>query len=225
MPNYEIPTEKDVMDFGSEHNPAVWNKHRARLSNPSDLDAVLERCRANTKLSRRHVFAMAETKSEWGVIAAVIWGFPRGSMPGGKWEAFADAFEGSTQFASELAGLRANPAPGTVAIEKLNRLVKGLNFATTTKIAYFARLDFREGPALIYDKNVIDAIVSSATSMADRFPRTKFLLRSSNSYSNVVSSYGSYVEEASALAKLHDTTPDAIEVALFRSAVRPGTWA
>jgi hypothetical protein len=86
MTEYEFPTRDEVMGFGSAHNAAVWTKHRLRLADPSNLDAVLRACQsANQKLSRRQVFEMADTNPEWGVIAAVVWGFPRGSMPGGKW--------------------------------------------------------------------------------------------------------------------------------------------
>jgi hypothetical protein len=214
------------MNFGSEHNPSVWKKHRARLADPSQLDAVLQRCRTESgKLSRQDVFDLAETKPELGVIAAIVWGFPRGGRPGGQWMSFAEAFDASKRFADVLSTLQALASPATEAIEQLNQLLKGVGFATTTKIAYFAGISFREGPALIYDANVIKAITAAGSRWAEAFPRTRSILGSSNFYPKATRSYGSYIEEASALATRLRTTPNVIEVALFRTAARPGVWS
>lgn len=226
MDEFDFPTREDVLGFGSEHNPAVWSKHKAHLADPSDLVAVLEKFRSTgAKLSRQHVFEIADTKPEWGVISAIVWGFPRGSMPGGKWLAFAKAIELSTQFADALTGFKATSPPATMALVRLNSLVPGLGFATTTKMAYFARLNLQEGPALIYDANVIKAIIDPSKGWGSVFPRTRSLLGSSGSHAKGVLSYSSYIEEAAALAAKHKTTPEAVEVALFRSAARPGTWS
>ncbi|WP_342712881.1 hypothetical protein AAFG13_18160 [Bradyrhizobium sp. B124] len=159
------------------------------------------------------------------MIASIVWGFPRGSMPGGKWLGFANAFESSSQFAEVLAGFRTTPQSATTTIARLNNLVTGLGFATTTKMAYFARLTFREGPALIFDANVIKAIIDPLTPWGGAFPKTRSLLGSTNFHAKGVLSYSCYVEEASILARLHNATPDVIEVALFRSAARAGTWS
>jgi hypothetical protein len=113
MPLFELPTVEDVFGFGSEHNPAVWAKHRQRLSNSADLEAVSQKCQTpNRKVSQRQVFEMANAKPEWGVIASIVWGFPRGSMPGGTWLGFANAFESSSQFADTIAGFRGNASSG-----------------------------------------------------------------------------------------------------------------
>jgi hypothetical protein len=226
MTEYKFPTPDEVMGFGSAHNAAVWAKHRQHLSDPSGLDAVLRACQSpSQKLSRRQVFEIADANPEWGVIAAVVWGFPRGSMPGGKWLSFANAFESSLRFAEVLAEFRANTTSATTAIARLNNLVGGLGFATTTKMAYFARLVFQEGPSLIFDANVIKAIVDPSGPWETFFPRTKSMLGSTNLHAKGVLSYSSYVEESAALAKLHNTTPDVIEVALFRFVARAGSWS
>lgn len=226
MDEFDFPTSEDVLGFGSEHNPAVWGKHKAHLADPSDLVAVLEKCRSNgAKLSRQHVFEMADTKPEWGVIGAIVWGFPRGSMPGGKWLAFAKAIELSKQFADALDGFKVAPQSATTVVMQLNNLVPGLGFATTTKIAYFARLVLQEGPALIYDANVIKAITDPSKGWDRVFPKTRSLLGTSGSHAKGVLSYSSYIEEAAALAAKRNTTPEVVEVALFRSATRAGTWS
>jgi hypothetical protein len=226
MEEFDFPTQEEVLGFGSGHNPAVWSKHKAHLANSSDLLAVLEKCRSNSgKLSRRHVFEMADAKPEWGVIGAIVWGFPRGSMPGGKWLAFAKAIELSTQFADTLAGFKDASPSAIKAVVQLNSLVAGLGFATTTKMAYFARLNLQEGPALIYDANVIKAITDPSKGWDRVFPKTRLILGPTGSHAKGVLSYSSYIEEAAALAVKHNTTPEIVEVALFRSVARAGTWS
>jgi hypothetical protein len=83
-------------------------------------------------LSRQHVFNIAKRSPELGVIAAIVWGFPRGAQPGGRWMSFAQAFDASKRFADLLADLKALARPATAAIDALSQLVKGINFATTT---------------------------------------------------------------------------------------------
>ncbi|SDG59923.1 hypothetical protein SAMN05216338_1001862 [Bradyrhizobium sp. Rc2d] len=222
----QLPTVAEMMGFGSSHNPKVWEKHRALVRDPFPLDSVLQSCQSKSgKLTRHRVFEIARAKPEFGVIAAIVWGFPRGGRPGGQWISFAHAFDAAQRFMEVLAELSAHAAPATQAIERLNQLVAGVGFASTTKIAYFARVSFREGPALIYDANVIKAITSAKDSLAGAFPRTRSILGSSNFYPKATRSYGSYIEEASALAAHLQTTPEVIELALFRSAARPGMWS
>ncbi|MEY9741222.1 hypothetical protein ABIF65_000596 [Bradyrhizobium japonicum] len=222
----QFPTVTEMMSFGSEHNAKVWQKHRALMKDPSLLESVLQHCQSKTgKLSRHHVFEIASTKPELGVIAAIVWGFPRGGTPGGRWKSFAHAFDAALRFVELLAKFAAFATHATQAIEQLNQLVAGVGFATTTKIAYFAKTSFHEGPALIYDANVIKAITAAKNPFTDAFPKTRSILGSSNFYPKATRSYGTYIEEASALAAHLQTTPDVIELALFRSAARPGIWS
>jgi hypothetical protein len=222
----QLPTVLEMMSFGSEHNAKVWQKHRALMKDPSLLENVLQHCQSRTgKLSRHDVFEIASVKPELGVIAAIVWGFPRGGTPGGRWKSFAYAFDASLRFVEVLAKFATFATHASQAIEQLNQLVAGIGFATTTKIAYFAKTGFHEGPALIYDANVINAITGPKNPLADAFPRTRSILGSSNFYPKATRSYGSYIEEASALAAHLQTTPDVIELALFRSTVRSGIWS
>jgi hypothetical protein len=225
MPVPELPSLADVMSFGSAHNPTVWMKHRAILPDPSRLDAVLEICHSKTgKLSRQHVFDIADDDASLGVIASIVWGFPRGGRPGGKWMSFAEAFEASPLFAEVLARLKTTAIPATEGIGQLNRVIRGIGFATTSKMAYFARLVFSEGPALIYDANVIKAITAPKSQWADAFSGTRSALGTRNFYPKATPSYGNYVCEASTYAARRNTVPDVVEVALFRETARPGVW-
>lgn len=221
----EVPTEDEVLSFGSAHNPAVWAKHRVVLADPSSLDAVLRLLRSKSgKVSRRDVFSIVDANIDYVVIAAIVWGFPRGSRPGGDWKSFATAFEDTSRFVSELNRLRTSHVSGLEGIARLNQLVSGIGYATTTKMAYFSRITFREGPALILDSNVIKAITASSR-WAKEFARTRALLGSSNVNSKALAAYGIYVEEAASCAARMGVLPHAIELALFRDAVRPGSWS
>ena len=114
---------------------------------------------------------------------------------------------------------KANPKPSASdALKRLNDVQKGLGFATTSKIAYFCGLEFDEGPALTYDKNVIDAIRNDVD--CGNFKNTRFHLGKGKAfYHRGVTSYGSHIQEAKQLADRWKVCPDQIEAALFRSRV------
>ncbi|MGJ5036708.1 hypothetical protein ACQR13_21600 [Bradyrhizobium sp. HKCCYLRH3059] len=224
--NADIPADKDVLSFGSAHNPAVWEKHRSLLSDPPGLDAVLQVIRSKAgKVSRGDIFHIVDANSKLAAIAAIVWGFPRGSRPGGDWKSFAHAFEVSSQFVVLLEELRGSLVPGSEGIARLNEIVAGVGYATTTKIAYFSRIVFREGPALILDSNVIKAITAPNSRWTANFPRTRAILGSSNFNSKALTSYGVYIEEAARCAARMGALPHSVELALFREAVRPGSWS
>jgi hypothetical protein len=68
----QILSEDEVLGFGSEHNPAVWSKHRTMLADPSGLDEVLDSLRSNSKVSRRAVFDIVDANSKLAVIASTL---------------------------------------------------------------------------------------------------------------------------------------------------------
>jgi len=82
--------------FGAPHSSKVWDKHLEHLAvaghDISPIRHVLKEAASKAKLTRRQVFTLADTDPSVGVAAAIIWGFPRGGLPGGKWRPFAEAF-------------------------------------------------------------------------------------------------------------------------------------
>jgi hypothetical protein len=67
MHDPHLPTAAEMLNFGSEHNPKVWSKHRSHLTDPSRPDAVLKMCQPRSgKLSRQHVFDIAGRDSALG---------------------------------------------------------------------------------------------------------------------------------------------------------------
>jgi hypothetical protein len=223
MQNLKIPDRSQVKKLGAAHNPLVWRKHYESLSEgPSKhlLRDVLNDCeKVKDCLSRAQVTAFSQRNLQAGVMASVIWGFPKGSLPGGVWKNLAYVFERSDRYAETLRAMKAEPnlsaAPG---IQLLNKITEGVGFATTSKIAYFAQIRFSEGDALIYDRNVMLAIKDET--WCGQFTKTrKHIGKSEQFYSRGVPTYGSFIQEASLLAYESNCDSDQIEAALFLAKV------
>lgn len=46
MSGISVPTREQVLEFGSKHNPVVWDKHGRALGNSELLNQVLDDCSA-----------------------------------------------------------------------------------------------------------------------------------------------------------------------------------
>jgi hypothetical protein len=204
------------------HNSRVWNKHREALAQCDAgagaamraLDAAQGRC--GFKLTRQDVFDIASQDTAAGVAAAIIWGFPKGGLRG-RWQPFAQAFARADCYAQEIEQMRsaAVPIPASDALTRLNAIQPGVGFATTSKIAYFARLPVTEGRSLIYDSNVILAIKGGSGTI---FSRTRAALGAGTAfYHRGTPSYGCFIAEAEQLGTERGIAPEQIETALFLS--------
>lgn len=209
----------DILQFATDESFRLknWIKHRndERHGSPydyaSDYDA-LDGQRFTRAVVFDH-FAASDTK---GVISTIKWGYPKGSLPGGGWHAFSDAFR-SSSFGEALTALRAMPRSANETVATLNRCVKGVGTATTTKIAYFARLMTNEGPCLIYDSMVRRAIAHSAE---PEFANLKATLNRSKrdlTPSHQEGTYGLYITSVIAAANRRGVTPEVVELDLFTS--------
>ena|ERR1700676_3726065 len=102
-------------------------------------------------------------------------------------------------------------------------LCRGFGENRSMTILYKSSLDnviFAEGPALIYDNNVMKAIQNDI--WKGEFSKTKENIGSSkNLHQRGVQSYGLYLSEAKQLADRLKVNSDQIELALFRSQVNP----
>ncbi len=221
-----IPSPADVSDSVTDlvFRTANWLKHREdpRHSGPyghaddfADLDG-----RAFT---RSRVFSDFEKSDQRGVVSSIKWGFPRGGRPGGVWKPFSDAFR-STSHAAAIAELRLRPLPAADLIRMLNVVVMGVGTATTSKMAYFARLKATDaGECLIYDSLVRRAIRDSDDPdiVHDAaFEPFKKLLRSKRrdlTPPEQEASYGLYITAVRASAETRGIAPDQLELALFRA--------
>lgn len=224
-----IPDMVRMLSFGARHNPDVWDKHRKEVPNCPALAAALCAAGAQEKFQRRHVFAVAGRDTAAGAIAAMVWGFPRGG-PRGQHQGFVKAFRTIDSYARILDDARAHRRAANETLFAMNEIVSGVGFATTTKMMYFAGLQFHEGNALIFDRNVIEAIRETSGKWSRFFPRTREALGSTHHwYGRASKAYGAFVREASDLAAVRSAASDAIcsaqiETALFLAKAPKGTW-
>lgn len=230
--SHSFPSQIDVAEFGSRHNPANWEKHVEFVSRNGGsgelVREVLDHCAevSARKLTRQHVFNIGALDPAKGVIAAIVWGFPKGGRPGGQYKAFASVFCQAQRFADEIDKIkRDGDTSAFEALNRLNNLQPGIGFATTSKLAYFARLEFQGMQALIYDANVINAIKDNV--LPGEFPSTRKILGSNKAfYHRAMPSYATFIEEANALAIRIGADPDQIEAKLFIAKANPGSgWS
>lgn len=146
----DLPPRDDVLGLGARHNPAVWIKHRNLIGDAVAANAAvraLDAARAfgGARLPRRFVLALAAVDPEAGVVASLVWGFPKGG-PQGRWRSFAEAFRRADRYAGILADIRSARAKVAArdALDRLNAVQPGVGFASTSKIAYFAGLPLAE---------------------------------------------------------------------------------
>lgn len=209
----------DILQFATDESFRLknWRKHRdderhgAPYQHATDYDAL-----DGQRFTRAIVFEHFDASDLKGVISTIKWGYPKGSLPGGSWHAFSDAFR-SSSFSDALNSLRAQPRSANETVETLNKCVKGVGTATTTKIAYFARLTTNEGPCLIYDSMVRRAIAHSAepefADLRAKLNRSKRDL----TLGQQERTYGAYITGVIGVAKRRGVTPEVVELDLFMS--------
>jgi hypothetical protein len=226
-----IPSKDDVLMFGSNHNPNNWKKYKRLIRDDRAFDRVLSAAQSKPKFTRGQVFNLAKANPAQGAIGSVVWGFPRGSRPGGAYQSFASAFDQIDKFVDALVALKGKHLPASECLQTMNTLHVGIGFATTTKMLYFASIEFGEGPALIYDANVIRALQDDQGKWSVDFPLTRAAFGSGFAYSKAVRSYGSFIQEAKELAARESVLrnelvePVQIETALFLEKAKAGLWS
>ncbi len=222
----EIPSRTDVTCSVTDDVFKIknWAKHRDHYSEPYPFADAFDDLDGG-QFTRSRVFADFTHSDQRGVISSIKWGYPRGGRPGGMWKAFSDAFR-STAHADAIGEIRSTSLSGTNLIRKLNGLASGVGTATTSKIAYFAKLRCEEGDCLIYDSMVRRALKFSADpdiaedsdlqGIRDAVVRRKRDL----SPPEQEETYGLYVANLIASAARRNVDPDQLELALFREGRR-----
>jgi hypothetical protein len=213
-----IPSPVEVLAMGRPHNPSNWENHLRyvkAVGDPGPLLAVLRYAdQFRTKFTRQHVFDIADKDDAAGAVAAVVWGFPSGGRPGGFYKSFAALFGKAVALESLISEIRSSAGGDPqVALSRLSLGQPGIGFATTSKVAYFARLAWRGQSALIYDRNVIDAVIDHS----DVFMSTASQVGSGRSHGRCALAYSSFISEAHFQASHLDAQASQIEAALFVS--------
>lgn len=205
-------TRDELMEFPTKISSNVWLKHAGHMPESARLTRVLSHLEG--RVSRKQIFELSDRDLADGVIAATIWGFPRGSYPGGKWRPLAQVFENCHAYASVLKRLKQQNKSAAIGITLLNNVTPGVGFATTTKFAYFSKLTFLEGAAIIFDRQVMTSLQQGIHE--NEFSNTKTLIGPrADFYGNGVLAYGDYLREASAYARSQNRHSDEIEAELF----------
>jgi hypothetical protein len=136
---------------GNQFNPAVWD---------ADMPFMEELRAIEGSLLRYHVRDAFQHSTHKGVIYSLVWGYPQGKtygMEDSKKENLKSAMRDPDLIVDMVDALRRFPRSALDTVKLLNEQ-KGLGIASTTKIAYFAGLDTRYGPCLIYDRQVTKAL-------------------------------------------------------------------
>lgn len=194
-----------------------WDKHRTdttfggALYDHSVDFAVLDQQR----FTRQMVFDHFGASDRKGVVSAIKWGYPKGSLPGGKWRAFSAAFR-SDALVARIGDLRKAPATAHETVASLNACIAGIGTATTTKLAYFAGLTTAEGhQCLIYDSMVRRAV--RGIDMQEFVELAAIIRRSPRDLTprQQEETYGLYIHGVHQVAAVRGVEPDAVELALF----------
>lgn len=216
-----------VLDFDDFPNfKAVnWDRYTRGLSTPSastvasvcEILERLTRARTTGAISRRDVFEIYSRDAKLGIVAAVIWGYPKGNLPGGK--SFNPVFDNLSAIARKLNEVCGASMPAKGLCDIFDQF-QGLGPSTFTKLLYFGSVVAAEGPCLVYDQMVMRSIAISSEGCWNSLRRELGSPRLGNGRFRTfpkkkqIETYGSYLRTARELAG-RDGDPAAIELDLF----------
>jgi hypothetical protein len=219
----------DIMEHGAVFEANNWNAYLTDDDIPhvarEHIQAVVTLARGDRagRLRRRHVFEAFKQNLSLGVVASIMWGYPKGRRPGGV--GFKKVFAAAERIAKCVAELRAcRPSAAEIcaSFEKFG----DLGPSTYTKIAYFAGIQTTEGICLIYDQMVMRSVADSPVPLWQVLRERLGSPRKANGRFRTfcrgvhVHTYGEYLRVAGNLARARGSTPARIELELFLSAPR-----
>ena len=220
---------RNLDDVGSPHRSKNWKKY---FDSPALSSEVKEYIRsvcaiahadAEGQLRRGHVKEAFRRSLAYGVVSAVMWGYPKGRLPGGK--SFIPVFANCGVLADKIMKLKSGSPSAIDVCNSLGTII-GMGPSTYTKIAHFAGIACCEGGCLIFDQMVMRAI-----SLAPE-PEFQELARELGTYQRADGkhkayprsvqerTYGQFILAAHRLAERLQTTPSHIELELFFRAPR-----
>lgn len=174
-------------------------------------------------IDRADVFRAFGQDPAKGIIAAIVWGYPSGSFPGGR--GFDLIFSCLSDIASSIERLQSKPRLASATICARFEPFERLGPSTFTKLLYFAGIEAEEGRCLIYDQMVMRSIALSAR--LEWLPISAQLGGVYNaagryrvfSQTQQLETYGAYLRTAAQIAGTSDLA-DSVERALFAGAPR-----
>jgi len=152
---------KNLDEVGSAHRPRNWEKYFDDPALSSDVRdyissvCAIGRSDAEGQLRRGHVREAFRHSPVYGVVSAVMWGYPKGRLPGGK--SFLPVFANCSVIATKILKLKSS-SPSAMDVCNSLGTIKGMGPSTYTKIAHFAGIECSEGHCVVFDQMVMRAI-------------------------------------------------------------------
>lgn len=184
---------------------------------------------ANNKITRLYVKNSFKKSYQKGVVATVMWGYPKGNFPGGK--SFKIIFLEVNKIACVLETQKNFQKQSAEIICNHFKGFKGLGVSTFTKLLYFAEISAVEGYCLIYDQMIMRYIsvaneeewrslkesIGSCRNKNDKF---KYFSRAKqlNTYSRYLSIVNSMANKTNKTNKINNS--EMIELEMFEKAPR-----
>jgi hypothetical protein len=216
-------------EVGSKHRSRNWEKYFDSPALTSEVKGYIESvcgmavADSEGQLRRGHVKEAFRLRPAYGVVATVMWGYPKGRLPGGK--SFVPVFANCSVLADEIVKLKSG-VPTAIDACKALGIIIGMGPSTYTKIAHFAGINCREGGCLVYDQMVMRAISIASEPELQQLAGELGTCRQADgkyrSYPRSVQeqTYGRFISAANRLARRLQTTPSHIELELFFRAPR-----
>lgn len=223
--NCQIAPHETIADHGFAIKVRNWARYADRsdehviailsslLRAPLDHDSTTA-----TYLSRKDVANAFNEDVAKGVVAAILWGYPKGRLPGGR--GFDRLFHRLSEIAAIVHELRSQPPIPADQICALFAPFDGLGPSTFTKLLYFAGVKAEEGRCLIYDQMVMRSIaVAERGAWAELGMHFGNPLKPQGGYrmfaqKRQIESYGAYLQIAEQVAG-SSAAADVVELELF----------
>lgn len=220
---------KNLDNVGSPHRSNNWEEYFDSPALSPDVKeyissvCAIARADAEGQLRRGHVKEAFRHSLAYGVVSAVMWGYPKGRLPGGK--SFIPVFANCEALAETLVKLKSG-SPSAIEVCNALGTIKGMGPSTYTKIAHFAGIECSEGGCLIFDQMVMRAISIAPEPEFQKLARELGTHQRADgkhkAYPRSVQerTYGQFILAAHKLAERLETTPSHIELELFFRAPR-----
>src|SRR6476660_4305976 len=152
---------RNLDDVGSPHRSKNWEKYFDSPALSSEVKkyirsvCAIAHADAEGQLRRGHVQEAFRRSLAYGVVSAVMWGYPKGRLPGGK--SFIPVFANCGVLADKTMKLKSG-SPSAIDVCNSLGTIMGMGPSTYTKIAHFAGIECCESGCLIFDQMVMRAI-------------------------------------------------------------------
>jgi hypothetical protein len=174
-----------------------------------DLDFIFHG-KDNVILTRKKVIEIFNNNIHHGILSSIVWGFPRGGLPGGR--PLNNIFENLDFFKDTISEILENGL-----CEKSFEIINskpGVKNGATTKMLYFSGAKIGDAKCLIFDSRVRDYMLKNKPSDLDSTTRA---LPQHSLYPGW-HGYQLFCREVKNLSSKLNISVDAIEMYMFNAA-------